>query len=81
LHLSPAAARDIVGAIRRATDDAVSDKKHAQRALVIVTRPDIRRFVRQLVETELPEIPVVASSELLPEITLRARGRASLVGL
>src|SRR6185436_7305503 len=76
LTLAPAAARDVVAALRRAASEA-SD----QTSLVILTQPDIRRFVRKLVETELPDAIVVSFAELLPEVTLRPVARANLAGI
>jgi type III secretion protein V len=73
LTLAPPAARDIVKAIRRTVGhDAPA---------VILTQTDIRRFVRKLVESELPDATVVSFGELLPEVTIRTLGRATLAGL
>ncbi|MGE3674976.1 MAG: FHIPEP family type III secretion protein [Polyangiaceae bacterium] len=77
LTLSPAAGRDIVTAIRRAVRGAATPGEH----VVILTQPDIRRFVRKLVETDLPEARVVSYAELLPEVRLETLSRASLAGL
>ncbi|HEY3501008.1 MAG TPA: flagellar biosynthesis protein FlhA [Polyangiaceae bacterium] len=75
LTLAPAAARDIVTAIRRALDPLGSDPPP------LLTQSDIRRFVRKLVEIELPELRVVSYAELLPEIIVKPAARATLVGL
>jgi type III secretion protein V len=48
---------------------------------VVLTRPDIRRFVRKLLETDLPDVRVLSFGELLPEIVVKPRGRATLAGL
>ena len=42
---------------------------------------DIRRFVRKLIDVEMPDVHVVSFAELLPEVTLRPVARASLVGI
>ncbi len=86
LTLAPAASRDIVTAVRRAfgpphAADASPAAPHTGREFVLLTQPDIRRFVRKLLEPELPDLTVVSYAELLPEITLRPLGRATLVGL
>ncbi len=75
LALSPAAARDILGALRRvmAAQPTVNGTP-----VVLLTQPDIRRFVRKLTETELPGVVVVSFAELLPEIALRPLGRATV---
>jgi type III secretion protein V len=70
LALAPAAARDIVSAVQRAGQ--------AQVNLVVLTQPDIRRFVKKLLELELPDARVVSYAELLPEITIRPAARATL---
>lgn len=75
LTLSPAAGRDVVTAIRRAFDEA------GGAASVVLTQPDVRRFVRKLIETDLPDVPVASYAELLPEVSLRAAATANLRGL
>jgi type III secretion protein V len=77
LTLAPAAARDVVAALRRAASEAGAQGG----APVYLTQPDIRRFVRKLVETELPEAVVVSFVELLPEVALRPLARANVVGI
>jgi type III secretion protein V len=73
LTLAPAAGRDIVSAITRALGGA-SD-------VVILTQPDVRRFVKKLVEMDLPNAKVVSYAELLPEVRILPIGKATLVGL
>jgi len=46
--------------------------------MVLLTQPDIRRFVRKLTEVELPDLVVVSFAELLPEIALRPLGRVGM---
>jgi type III secretion protein V len=79
LTLAPAAGRDIVAAVRRAL--ASPGPPSGASAAVILTQPDIRRFVRKLVEVDLPEVTVVSFAELLPEISLRPLGKATLAAL
>ena len=76
LALAPAAARDVVSAVRRALPREPNDAP-----LVVLTQPDIRRFVRKLLELELREVRVVSYAELLPEVAIRPSGRATLAGL
>jgi type III secretion protein V len=75
LTLSPAAGRDIVASIRRALSNAPEE---LQRHPVLLTQPDVRRFVRKLIEADLPRARVVTFSELLPETTIHAACTASL---
>jgi type III secretion protein V len=76
LTLAPAAARDVVSAVRRALPQQPTDAP-----LVVLTQPDIRRFVRKLLELDLREVRVVSYAELLPEVAIRPIGRATLAGL
>jgi type III secretion protein V len=78
LTLAPATARDVVAALRRASTEAAAQGAGAP---VFLTQPDIRRFLRKLVETELPDATVVSFAELLPEVTLRPLARANLAGI
>jgi type III secretion protein V len=73
LALAPAAARDIVQSVRRALSSWPSPSRP-----VLLAQPDVRRFVRKLLEVELPELDVVSPVELAPELTVRAVARATL---
>ncbi len=68
LTLSPAAGRDIVRAARVALEQALAE---AATSPVLLTQPDIRRFVRKLLENDLRDLKVMSFSELLPEINLK----------
>ncbi|MDB4940818.1 MAG: Flagellar biosynthesis protein FlhA [Labilithrix sp.] len=80
LSLAPAAARDVVASLKRAAAEA-SAQSAPGAAPVFLTQPDIRRFLRKLVESELPDAVVVSFAELLPEVTLRPLARANLMGI
>jgi type III secretion protein V len=73
LALPPQAAQDVLASVQRAFASA------GQRAAppVILTQPDIRRFVRKLIEPDLPDISVVSFAELLPEVSLKPVARAT----
>jgi type III secretion protein V len=75
LTLSPAAGRDIVASLERALRAC---PEQLQKYPVVLTQPDVRRFVRKLIESEIPRARVVTYSELLPETTIRAAGTATL---
>ena len=79
LTLPPPAARDVIAAIRRAVTEARAATEGA--APVLLTQPDIRRFVRKLIDVEMPDVSVVSFAELLPEVSLRPVARANLVGI
>ena len=48
---------------------------------MILAAPDIRRFVRKLLDVDLPGTTVVSFAELLPEIALRPVAQANMVGI
>ena len=77
LTLPPAAARDVIASLRRAGAEATAQGGSP----VVLTQPDIRRFLKKLVETEMPDVVVVSFAELLPEVTLRPLAKANLVGI
>jgi type III secretion protein V len=73
LTLPPQSSRDVLASVRR----AVADAPPADGPTVILTQPDIRRFVRKLIETELPATIVVSFAELLPEVSLKPVAQAT----
>jgi len=75
LTLAPAAGRDIVTAVRRTLEPLAPDVPP------LLTQPDIRRFVRKLLEVDFPELRVVSYAELLPEIALKPVATARVTGL
>jgi type III secretion protein V len=76
LTLSPAAGRDIVKAVKRALEPLGDGPMPP-----LLTQPDIRRFVRKLLDVDFPELRVVSYAELLPEIHVRTVAKATVVGL
>ena len=45
---------------------------------VLLTAIDVRRFVRKLIESEFPDLPVVSFQEIVPEIRIQPLGRVQL---
>ncbi len=78
LTLAPAAGRDIVSAIRRAIHHA---EEPPEVAPIVLTQPDVRRFVKKLIETDMPDCRVVSYAELLPEVAIQPLGTATLAGI
>lgn len=72
LALSPAAGRDI----NQGLDQALAGLSRP--APVLLTQPDIRRFVRKLTEHSFPDLTVVSHVELDPRILIRPVARAML---
>ena len=77
LALAPAASRDVVSAVKR----AISAHAVEGTPVVVLTQPDIRRFVRKLLEPELPDVRILSFAELLPEIAVKPLGRATIANL
>jgi type III secretion protein V len=77
LSLPPAPARDVIASLKRAAAEAGANG-HVP---IVLTQPDIRRFLRKLIETDVPAATVVSFAELLPELTLRPVAKATLAGL
>jgi type III secretion protein V len=75
LTLAPAAARDVVTAVRRAVEPLGTNVPP------VLTQPDIRRFVKKLLEVDFPELRVVSYAELLPEIAVKPIATARVTGL
>ncbi len=73
LALPPQAGRDILASVQRAFASAA----HSSASPVVLTQPDNRRFVRKLLEPDLPNIAVVSFAELLPEVALKPIARAT----
>ena len=74
LALDPRAARDIVAAIRKEVGDLAGTVQKP----VILTAMDVRRYVKKLIELEIPELPVLSHQELDREITIQPLGRIVL---
>lgn len=79
LALAPAPAREIVAAIRKLVSAAPAPEGSP---IVLLTQPDIRRFIRKLLDSDLflqgLRMEVVSPNDLTPELSLRPLGRASL---
>jgi type III secretion protein V len=71
LALPPASARDVLDAVRRGT-------AAAQGRVIVLTQSDVRRFLRRLIEVELPDVVVLSYQELDPTVTVQPLGRIGL---
>jgi len=74
LAMPPDMARDVIEAVRREHREATE----AGGEVLLLTQADVRRFVRRLVEVELPDVAVLSYQELAPEITVQPLGRVGL---
>jgi type III secretion protein V len=74
LALDPATSKKLVDEIKAKVGGALQ----RERIPVILTSMDIRRFLRKLVELELPDLPVLSHQELTEEINIQPLGRIGL---
>jgi type III secretion protein V len=73
LALTPGASRDILASIRQAVQAAQA----AGRSPVLLTQPDLRRFVRKLIASDLPAVTVVSFAEMMPEVSINPVAHAT----
>ncbi|HVR64583.1 MAG TPA: flagellar biosynthesis protein FlhA [Polyangia bacterium] len=75
LALEPQLSRDIRAAIARALGAARAGSSSAAAAApVLLTNPELRPFVRRLVENDDPPVTVLSFLELAPEVEVRTLG-------
>ncbi len=75
LALPPDQARDIIEAARRTLSPLSPTRQ------VVLTQRDVRRFLRRLLEVELPDVTVLSYQELAPEVNVQPLGQLGLAGL
>jgi type III secretion protein V len=74
LALDPATSKKLLEEIKSKVGGALQ----RERTPVILTSMDIRRFLRKLVELDLPDLPVLSHQELTEEINIQPLGRIGL---
>ena len=72
LALEPQLSHDIVAAVGRAVGPGAAS------GAVLLTGAEIRRYVRRLIETDHPNLPVLSFQELAPEAQIRPIARISV---
>ncbi|MCA9601701.1 MAG: FHIPEP family type III secretion protein [Myxococcales bacterium] len=72
LALAPDLAREILTSIKRTC------AAHTGHAPNLLTQSDIRRFVRRLIEVDLPDVLVLSYQELAPELTVQPLARVDI---
>ncbi|MCA9536832.1 MAG: type III secretion system export apparatus subunit SctV [Myxococcales bacterium] len=75
LALPPDQARDIIEAARRTLAPLAAGRQ------VVLTQRDVRRFLRRLLEVELPDVTVLSYQELAPEVNVQPLGQLGVAGL
>ncbi|MCS6796951.1 MAG: type III secretion system export apparatus subunit SctV [Myxococcota bacterium] len=73
LAMAPEMARDVIGAVRREVQALDTGAPP-----VLLTQSDVRRFVRRLLEVDLPDVVVLSYQELAPEVTVQPLARIAL---
>ncbi len=70
LAMPPADAKDIIEAVRRSTEGAGPP--------LLLVQADVRRYLRRLLEIELPKVTVLSFQELSPEANVHTLGQIRL---
>lgn len=74
LSLDPKTAKQVVTEVRHVVGEL---RGRAQRP-VLLTSMDIRRFVRKLIEDDLPNLPVLSYQELTPKVSVQPLGQINV---
>ncbi len=74
LTLEPTICRSVINAIARALQPMVQQGIRP----VILTNSEVRRFVRKLIEVDLPTVAVLSFDELPADLSVQPMGRASI---
>jgi len=70
LALEPELSREILDSMKSALEPAI----HSGAEPIVLTRMEIRRYVKKLMEVELPHVPVLSFQELEPNVEVRPVG-------
>ena len=76
LAMEPDLSRDIIQAVKRQLQSFAPDEPLP----VVLTSMEIRRYVRRLLEVELPDLAVLSYNELLPQIQSQPVARVTVEG-
>ncbi len=74
LAMEPELSREIITAVQAELSSHPADELPP----VILTTMEIRRYVRRLLEVDLPGLPVISYTELLPDVQVQAVARVSV---
>ncbi|MGH7249950.1 MAG: FHIPEP family type III secretion protein, partial [Minisyncoccia bacterium] len=74
LALDPDSVQMILNAMRA----TISPTPMGGQPPILLTLADVRRFVRKLIESEFPNMPVLSYQEIVPEIRIQPLGRVQL---
>jgi type III secretion protein V len=74
LALDPPTVKRFIAALKK----QVGNLSQARQKPVLLTSMDVRRFVRKLIEAEMPDLPVLSYQDLTEEITLQPLAKITL---
>jgi flagellar biosynthesis protein FlhA len=74
--LDPQALQGMLQSVQSAVEELAA---HGQEPIVL-TSPPVRRHVRALIRRSFPDVAVLSHAEIVPELTVQARGSISLQG-
>ncbi|MCK6550460.1 type III secretion system export apparatus subunit SctV [Myxococcota bacterium] len=74
LALEPSICREIIDEVIRAADPLLAEGLRP----VVLTNAEVRRYVRKLLESSIPEVAVLSYEELPGELTVQPMGRVCL---
>ncbi|MFO0727531.1 MAG: flagellar biosynthesis protein FlhA [Myxococcota bacterium] len=74
LAIEPELSRDVISALMNALQPMMAKGKRP----IVLTNQEIRRYVKKLVEIDLPGVAVLSYDELPLDLTIQPMGRASL---
>ena len=69
---------DSVQMILQAVRNTVAPTPPGGQPPVLLTALEVRRFIRKLVESEFPDLPVLSYQEIIPEIKIQPLGRVKI---
>lgn len=73
LAMDPEMSKQIVTRIRNGAEPVLANGN----PITLITSMDVRRYLRRMIETELPELPVISYQELASDVTLQPVARIS----
>jgi type III secretion protein V len=77
LAIDPQIGKDVIQAVLTALQPMVAKGKRP----ILLTHAEIRRYVKKLVETDLPSVAVLSYDELPSDLTIHPMGRATISSL
>ncbi|OHE78432.1 MAG: EscV/YscV/HrcV family type III secretion system export apparatus protein [Verrucomicrobia bacterium RIFCSPHIGHO2_12_FULL_41_10] len=74
LAMDPAMSKRLVDAVKK----EVGDISNKERPPVLITSMDVRRYMKKLIELDIPQLAVLSHQELTEEINIQPLGRIGL---